>query len=67
VIDAADFGRALEQFASGVTVVTTRDTAGGPFDVRPGRPLVYHASDDRRVEAIAARPKESGGSGRDRV
>ena len=34
--------------------------------VRPGRPLVYHASDYRRVEAASA-PKEPGGSGRDRV
>jgi flavin reductase (DIM6/NTAB) family NADH-FMN oxidoreductase RutF len=31
VIDQADFRRALGQFASGVTVVTTRDSAGRPY------------------------------------
>lgn len=30
-VDAASFRQALSQFASGVTVVTTRDAAGGPL------------------------------------
>jgi flavin reductase (DIM6/NTAB) family NADH-FMN oxidoreductase RutF len=30
-VDAASFRQALSQFASGVTVVTTRDPAGGPL------------------------------------
>ncbi len=58
-VNAADFKRALGQFASGVTVVTTRDRAGAPLgltvsafcSVSLDPPLVL-VSIDRRSETV---------------
>jgi len=68
-VDPASFRKALGQFATGVTVVTTRDGSGHPLgwvgEVRslaahPGRPLLHHGGAYGRI-AGGGRSGKAGG------